>query len=96
MTQTHVEHSENRTRKRIRRHTGVLLAGLLLAAFAASGCGSSKPNSNGPSKAGAPASQSSSPESSGSSGSSSGIPQNNGGDHDADNSGGPSDGDGNL
>jgi hypothetical protein len=27
---------------------------------------------------------------------SSGIPQNNGGDHDGDNSGGPSDGDGNI
>jgi hypothetical protein len=56
-------------------------------ALAAGGCGgTSSSSSTAPQTSSPPASESGS----------TGIPQNNRGDHDSDNSGGPSDGDGNL
>ena len=70
----------------------LITGALVLAALVLAGCGSNSSNS---SSSTTPAASSGSTSSSGSS--SSGIPQGpNAGDKDADNSGGPSDGDGNL
>jgi hypothetical protein len=73
--------------RRLRRAlaTGGLLLALVLAGCGGSGS-ASKTSSTSPPASNAPASG----ESSG------GIPQGNEGDHDTDNNGGPSDGDGNL
>jgi hypothetical protein len=66
---------------------GAVLAGLLVAALLAAGCGGVSYSSGAASK------PQSTPASASQAG---GIPQNNGGDHDGDNNGGPSDGDGNV
>jgi hypothetical protein len=75
-------------------------AGLVAIALVVAGCGSSPPasGSNSPSSTPASSSSSSGGGSNSSGGSSaSGIPQGaNAGDQDADNHGGPSDGDGNI
>ena len=64
----------------------VTAAGVLAAAaIAAAGCGAGS-SSPAPAASASPAAP----------GSSAGIPQNNGGDHGADNNGGPSDGDGQI
>jgi hypothetical protein len=77
----------------------VLSIAAVLAALAVAGCGggSSATSSSTPAQSSSPpASSSSTPSSSGGS-SASGIPQGpNAGDADADNHGGPSDGDGNI
>ena len=76
-----------RSRQLVRRSPlMVTAAGLLAAAaMAAAGCGAGS-SSPAPAASASPAAP----------GSSAGIPQNNGGDHDADNNGGPSDGDGQI
>jgi hypothetical protein len=70
------------------------VAAVLALAFAACGgsySGGSSANSSAP-----PASSATAPGGSNAMASDPGIPQNNGGDHDADNNGGPSDGDGSI
>lgn len=67
-------------------------AALLVTALAVAGCGGGSSSSSTKSSSSAPASTSTSSQSS-----SSGIPQGpNAGDKDADNNGGPTDGDGNI
>ena len=83
--------SEMRARLTPRR--GLLLFASIAAAAALAGCGgysSSAKSSGSGANAGAQH------ESSSASSATGGIPQNNGGDHDADNNGGPSDGDGQI
>jgi hypothetical protein len=65
------------------------VAGLVSTAALAAGC-------SGGYGSGTPANSSQAGSGSGVASSSGGIPQNNGCDHDADNNGGPSDGDGNI
>jgi hypothetical protein len=81
-------HDEKRSRPKIRgsRLTAAGATVLAAAAIAAAGGGggsSAGQSSVAPSQAAAPSHDA-------------GIPQNNGGDHDADNNGGPSDGDGQI
>jgi hypothetical protein len=74
--------------------TGAATAMLAALAIAAAGCGGAAyGGGKAPSHLGVdtPVSQGSAASSS-----TAGIPQNNGGDHDADNNGGPSDGDGQI
>jgi hypothetical protein len=77
-----------------------LPAGAVVIAVAVAGCGgysatSSKQSTSGSARYGTPATQPKAAKPS-SGAAASGIPQHNGGDHDADNNGGPSDGDGNI
>ena len=78
----------------MRRIVAGLWLVLLLTALALTACGSSKSTGNTP--ATSPTTSGSSPTTAPPSGSTTActIPQNNGGDHDADNNGGPDDGDG--
>lgn len=71
------------------RTTGLALLASLVVALAAVGCGSSGGGASAATHAGS-SRHASPPASTG------GIPQHNGGDQDADNNGGPSDGDGNI
>lgn len=86
---TSVRPTESSHRERERGSGGRLLLALLtpLLAIALAGCGGSS-SSNTPGSPGASHSKASAPTPSCT------IPQNNGGDHDADNNGGPDDGDG--
>jgi hypothetical protein len=81
------------------RRAFVPLLGALVALFIA-GCGGTSHSASTSSGAMPGASSSNSTQQSAAGGAStapaSGIPQNDGGDHDADNNGGPSDGDGNI
>jgi ABC-type transport system substrate-binding protein len=81
---------------RSRLAAGVAL--LAVVALVAAGCGGGSGSNSSASKAASPASsvQDGSPGDTDSANPTAGIPQNNGGDHDADNNGGPSDGDGNI
>ena len=74
------------TSKRRRGFLAIFAAGAVAVAIAVAGCGGSSSTAASPGYM-APA-QHAKPAS--------GIPQGNGGDHDADNNGGPSDGDGNI
>ena len=96
----------NRSRFLITKRLLMIIPAALVALVTACGGSSgtnSPPASSTPSSSAPATAQSSSPQqsptpqaSTSSSSSSGGIPQNGGGDHDADNSGGPSDGDGNI
>lgn len=81
------------------RRAFVPLLGVLVALFIA-GCGGTSHSAGTSSGAMPSASSSNSTQQSAAGGASTapagGIPQNDGGDHDADNNGGPSDGDGNI
>jgi ABC-type phosphate/phosphonate transport system substrate-binding protein len=70
-----------RTRGTVRR---LLCAASILVALALAGCGGSSSSSSGNTPANTPANEPGAGA----------IPQNNEGDHDSDNNGGPSDGDG--
>jgi hypothetical protein len=92
ITSAHRAGAATRSPGRRRPAAAALTLAAVLLALLAGGCGSSGSSSSS-SAAGAatpskPATEAAKPAS--------GIPQNNGGDHDTDNNGGPSDGDGEL
>ena len=75
------------TEPKRRRLLPLLTAGAAAVALAVAGCGGSSSNAATPAN---------SPSAQQPNGPVQGIPQHNGGDHDADNNGGPTDGDGNI